>query len=116
MDENKVTSGAEEFGPDYLTLTDEEGKDHTFELVDTIVYTEQTGALLGSYVALLAAPEDPAEYLNSDGNLVIMKCVEEDGEDSYLTLIEDDEEFEQISDVFLDRLSDLYEFDEGEEE
>jgi uncharacterized protein YrzB (UPF0473 family) len=99
-----------EFTADLVTLTDEEGKEHEFELVDTL---EHNGK---SYVALLASPENPDELVEDDGNLVIMKIVSEDGDDEVLELIEDDDEFEEISEIFMDRLSDLYEFDEDEEE
>ena len=40
-----------------------------------------------------------------------MKEVEEDGELYYLD-IEDDEEYESIADVFINRLEDFYEIDE----
>lgn len=98
-----------EFEVDLITLTDEDGEEHTFELVDTL---DEDGS---SYVALITATEDPDDVLQDDGNLVIMKVVEEDGEE-ILELIEDDDEFDAISEIFMDRLSDLYEFEEGEDE
>lgn len=99
-----------EFTADLVTLTDEEGKEHEFELVDSLEHKGQ------SYVALIASAETANEVIDDDGNLVIMKIVSEDGDDDVLELIEDDDEFEEISEIFMDRLSDLYEFEEGEEE
>ncbi|MCL2539131.1 MAG: DUF1292 domain-containing protein [Oscillospiraceae bacterium] len=98
-----------EFLADLITLTDEDGEEHTFELVDTLERNSQ------SYVALIPDSEDPEDALQDDGSLVIMKIVEEDGEE-ILELIEDDEEFEDISNIFMDRLSDLFEFDDFEDE
>ena len=98
-----------EFAADLVTLTDEEGEEHTFELVDTL---ERDGQ---NYVALITVSDDPEEALQDDGNLIVMKIIEEDGEE-VLELIEDDEEFDTVSDIFMERLSDLYEFEDGEEE
>ena len=50
---------------------------------------------------------------DDDGQLVILKVVEEDGAE-FLEPIEDDEEFEEISEIFIDRLEELYDFEEQE--
>lgn len=102
---NSEETEGEDYGPDLIVLTDEDGVEHSFELVDTLEEGDN------SYVALIAAPETPEAALEDDGNLVIMKIVEDEGEEM-LELIEDDDEFEKISDIFMDRLSDLYEFEE----
>ena len=114
MEENKtpLENGEldEDYGADYVTLTDEDGNETEFELVDTLDTDE------GSYVALISVPgDDPKAYLESDGNLVILKYATDAGED-YLTTIEDDDEFERISEIFMSRLDDLYEFEDGEED
>ena len=44
-----------EYGPDLLTLVDDEGQEHEFEIVDSI---EHNG---GQYVALVANYDDPDE-------------------------------------------------------
>jgi uncharacterized protein YrzB (UPF0473 family) len=95
-----------DFLPDIITLTDEEGEEHVFELVDTLEKGEDT------YVALMTCTENPEDMLDEDLNLVIMKIIEEDGEE-ILEAIEDDDEFDEISEIFIDRLSDLYEFEEN---
>ena len=43
-------------------------------------------------------------------NLVIMKVVEEDGEE-FLDIVDDDEEFYEVGDLFAERLGDLYDVD-----
>lgn len=94
---------------DLITLTDEAGVDHEFELIDTL---ERGGNI---YVALIAGAEDP-DLLDGDGNLVIMKSTTDEKGEEYLELIEDDDEFEEISDLFVERLSDIFEFEEDEED
>ena len=44
----------------------------------------------------------------------ILKSVEEDGE-SILCAIEDDDEYNEISEIFIDRLEELYEFENEQE-
>ena len=108
-DKNFENDQEMDFGPDYVTLTDENGEEETFELVDTMDHNGCT------YVALLTTADDPEKYLNSDGSLVLLKITEEEGEE-ILVGIEDDDEYEMVSDLFMSRLADLYEFDEDDEE
>ncbi|NLL15971.1 MAG: DUF1292 domain-containing protein [Clostridiales bacterium] len=101
---------SEEYGPDIVSVIDEEGKEHVFEELDRIETDE------GRYVALLPVYDDPDEKIDDNGELIILKDEEEDGE-TYLCPIEDDEEFETIGRIFEDRLIDLYELEaESEEE
>ena len=93
---------AEEYGNDLVTVVDEDGKQHQFEVVDAIETDE------ARYVALLPVYEDPTEMMNDDGELIILTVKEENGEDILVT-IEDDEEFEEIAEIFEERLADLYE-------
>ena len=74
-----------EYGPDLLTLVDDEGQEHEFEIVDSI---EHNG---GQYVALVANYDDPDESLQDDGELVILKS------------------------IFMERLEDLFDFTEEDE-
>jgi uncharacterized protein YrzB (UPF0473 family) len=90
-----------EYTPDLFELIDEEGNKKQFELFDA---AEIDGE---QYYAMLPAVEDE-DYLDSDCDLVILKSIEEDGEE-ILASIDDDEEFEKISKFFLERLDDIYE-------
>lgn len=96
-----------QFDADLVTVLDEEGKQHTFEMLDAIE-TED-----GRFMALLPVYDDPAEELNDDGELIILQVVEEDGEE-LLAPIEDEALFEDIAEVFEERLNDLYEIEETE--
>ena len=84
---------------------DENGVEHVFEELDRI---ETDSA---KYVALLPVYDEAEEILDDDGELIILKVCEEDGE-TYLEPIEDDNEFNEIGKIFEERLSELFAFDE----
>ena len=56
---------------------------------------------------------DPQKMLDDNGELVILKVEEEDGEE-YFVDIEDDDEYNMIVDAFTDRLQDTFEIEEAE--
>lgn len=94
---------------DIITVTDDDGKEHQFEEIDRIE-TEDA-----KYVALLPVLESAEEILEDDGDVIVLKVIEEGGE-TYLQQIEDEEEFADISDIFQERIAEMFEYDEGEEE
>ena len=96
-----------DFSPDLMTLVDEDGKEHMFEVLDAIETDD------GRYVALLPVYDDADESVNDDGELIILEVAEENGED-LLVPIEDDAVFDEIAEIFEERLSDLYEVEELE--
>ena len=95
----------EEFNPDLVSVIDENGVEHVFEELDRI----ETDT--AKYVALLPVYDEAEEILDDDGELIILKVLEEDGE-IYLEPIEDDNEFNEIGKIFEERLSELFAFDE----
>ena len=99
MSENK------EYNPDIISLTDDEGKEYTFEVLDAIESDD------GRYLAMLPVHETAEELLEDSGELVIVKVGEENG-DEYLFPIEDDEEYEFVADAFIERLQDMFEINE----
>ncbi len=97
----------EDYTPDLINLTDDEGNEYNFEVLDRL------DTDTGSYLALLPMYEDPQKMLDDSGELVIVKEEEEDGE-FYYSEIEDDDEYETVADAFSDRLQDFYEIAEEE--
>jgi uncharacterized protein YrzB (UPF0473 family) len=93
-----------EYNPDLITLTDDDGKEYNFEVLDAI----ETDT--GRYLALLPTFDDPQKMLDDSGELVIVKVGEEEGEEYYYE-IEDDDEYEMIADAFVERLEDFFEID-----
>ncbi len=89
---------SEDFGPNFITLTDEEGNDIELEYVDALEHNGQT------YMAFFPTVEDDAdEAAAEDFGLVILKTVVENGEELLATL-DSDEELEQIYELFMERL------------
>ena len=100
-----VPSMSEEFGPDFITVTDEEGNEFELEHVDTLDYSGQT------YMAFFPAiqgeeQEDGVEEVDLDdeeNGLIILKVVNVDGEDQLSTL-DSDEELELVYQQFMEAL------------
>lgn len=98
-----------EFNPDIVTVVDENGVEHIFEELDRIETDTD------KYVALLPVYDEAEEIIDDDGELIILKVCEEDGE-TYLEPIEDDNEFNEIGSIFEERLEKLFSFDDEDEE
>lgn len=95
----------EEYMPDIVSVVDEEGTEHLFEELDRIETDK------GRYVALIPVYDDAQDILDDDGELIILKVIEENGE-TVLYPIEDDEEFNEVGQTFEDRLSEKFLFEE----
>ncbi|MGN0492734.1 MAG: DUF1292 domain-containing protein [Acutalibacteraceae bacterium] len=102
MDEIK---NKDDYNPDIVTLSDDDGKEYTFEVLDAI----ETDT--GRYLAMLPVYDDPQDQLNDSGELVIVKVGEEKDGDEYYYEIEDDDEYETVADAFVERLEDFFEID-----
>lgn len=85
-----------EFGNDYITITDEDGKEVELEHLDT---AEVGGEL---YMAFL--PTDLEED-DEDFGLIILKVTIEN-EEEYLITVDDETELETVFGIFMQRLSD----------
>jgi len=95
--------------PELLTLQDEEGEELVIEL---LAQMEVDGK---SYVAATPHVEDPADSLGNDAELIVLVTEEENGEE-YLASIDNDEEYEYIGNIFLEKLMGYYEDEDEEEE
>ncbi len=91
-----------ELNPDIYTLVDEEGTEQAFELLDVLEIDDQR------YFALIPYFETAEESLDDDGDLVVLKSEIVDGEEM-MASIDDDDEYEKIGNIFLERLSDIFE-------
>ena len=98
----------EEYGPDLVSVIDDEGNQHQFEILDAIETDEKR------YVALTPVYDNPDEAVEDDGELIVLEVANQDGED-LLVPIEDDEEFDEIAGIFEERLSEYYEIDEDDQ-
>ena len=99
----------EENTPDLMTLEDEDGVEHTFEVIDAVDYNGERYLAVGPY----AESEEAAEAaLEEDAELIIMRVGEENGEE-YLDIVEDDEELYNVGDIFAQRLEEMYDIDDN---
>ena len=87
---------SEDFGPNFITLTDEEGNEFTLEYVDALEVDGQT------YMAFFPAVEED-EADEEDLGLVILKSIMVDGEEQ-LSTPDSDEELERVYDLFMEQL------------
>ena len=97
---------SEEFGPDFITVTDEDGNEFELEHLDTLEYNGNV------YMAFFPAVEgeegDDGEITDVDVDdeeygMVIMKVIEENGEELFSTLDSEEEEAE-VYEQFMERL------------
>lgn len=92
-----------EYTPELFELIDDEGNKKNFELIDA---AELDGE---QYYAMVPAMEDD-DFLNADCDLVILKCIEEDGEE-ILASIDDDDEFDRVTAFFMERMQEALDGD-----
>ena len=103
---------SEAFGPDFITVTDEDGNEFELELIDTL---EHEGITYYAMFPAVAENEETGEPVDVDADdeeygLVIMKGIEENGEE-ILSTLDSDEELDAIYNLFMERF-----FEEEDEE
>ncbi len=102
---------SEEFGPDFITVTDEDGNDFELELVDTL---EHEGVTYYAFFPAVEGDDETGEPVDVDADdeefgLVIMKSIYE-GDEELLSTPDTDAELDEVYQLFMDR------FFEDEEE
>ncbi len=98
---NKSAAPEEEMELDLMTITDEDGTEVTFEVIDNFKHKGET------YLAAVEYVEDEAD-VSDDSQLILLK-VNEDEEGEYLDIVEDDEELLEVSAVLEKRLEGAFE-------
>lgn len=90
---------SEDFGPTFLTVTDEEGNEIVLEFIDALEYK---GTMYQAFFPAETEDEE-GEMVDADSGLVILKVIHEDGED-LLSTLDSDEELEAVCDLFMESL------------
>ncbi len=98
---------ANEYGNDFVVLTDEDGREIEFEVLGSVEYNGLT------YVGLVEQFDDPQLQVESDGQMIVLKAIEDDNGEELLVTIEDDE-LAEVLPVFEEALGEEYDI-EGEE-
>ncbi len=84
----------DQYGSDFITITDEDGTEYELEVLSTLEYNGNT------YMAVIPAAESQ-DALQLE--VSILKSIEEDGE-PILCAIEDQDELEAVYDLIMDAL------------
>lgn len=84
----------DQYGSDFLSIVDEDGKEYELEVLSTLEYDGNT------YLAVIPAGESQ-EQLQLE--VSILKSVEEDGE-PLLCAVEDEQELQAVYDLIMDSL------------
>ena len=99
--------GEEDYSADIITLTDENGENYQFEIIDSIEYNEVR------YMAVVEMFDDTDKALETEPVLIIFRVGEpdEDGFDTF-DVVDDDEEYFEVAGIFEQRLSEVYNIEE----
>ncbi|MFR5875984.1 MAG: DUF1292 domain-containing protein [Eubacterium sp.] len=97
------------YEPDILSVTDENGNEILFELLERYETDEDV------YVAITEFRDDD-EIVEADFEVVILKVVTDENGDEFLEEIQDDMEYEQISDILMAKVEEKYEVEYFEPE
>lgn len=88
---------SEDYGANFITLTDDEGNEFVLEYVDAL---EKDGV---TYMAFFPAVEDEADEESEDYGLVILKSVVENGEE-LLATVDDETELDAVYELFMEQI------------
>ncbi len=94
---------SEDFGMDIISLLDDDGNEHQFELIDSIIQDET------EYYALV--PIDEEEESNE---YYIMEVIEAENGEQELAEIDDDDLLDSLAEIFEARFAEAAEFDDEE--
>ena len=92
------------FGPDLITVTDEDGNDFELELVDSL---EHQGITYYAMFPTMVEDEATGQPKDVDADdeeygLIIMKTIVENGEE-LLSTLDSDEELDTVYELFMER-------------
>lgn len=90
---------------DLYTLVDEDGVEQQFEMLDSMDVGDDR------YYALVPYYDDPTKEIEADSELVILKSEFDKNNEETLVTIDDDDEYERIGNMFLERLNEIYDGD-----
>ena len=92
---------------EFFTLVDEDGSEITFELIGVTEYKSNT------YYAMIPADEAEKAQASEDGfcEYVILRVEQDESGESTLVSVDDDEEFDDVADLFDDMFSEEIDYD-----
>lgn len=91
----------ENYEPDIISVTDDDGNEILFELLER--YENDNGV----YVAITEYRDDAEDIVEADYEVIILKVAEENG-DEYLEEIEDEAEYNEVSEILMNKIGQQY--------
>ena len=88
---------SEEYGPNFVTLTDEEGNDIELEYIDALEHNGTT------YMAFFPVVEEGEEENEDEYGLIILKSETVDGEEMLANVVDEDE-INEVYDLFMEQM------------
>ena len=100
----------EYYEPDLLSVTDEDGNEIVFERLERYETDDDV------YVAITEYHDVAEEIVEADYEVIILKVVNDENGDEYLEEIQDDIEYEQVSDILMSMVEKKYDVEYFEPE
>lgn len=86
-----------DYGNDFITLTDEDGNEVELEHLDTMEYNGET------YMAFIPAYENSEEIIDDSAELIVLR-VDNSTKEEMLVTVDDEELLQKVFDLFVERL------------
>ena len=100
----------EMYEPDIISVNDEDGNEILFELLESYETDDDV------YVAITEYRDDDEDIVEADFEVIILKVVTDDNGDEYLEEIQDEMEYEQVSDILMSKVEEKFDVEYFEPE
>ena len=100
----------EMYEPDIISVNDEDGNEILFELLERYETDDDV------YVAITEYRDDDEDIVEADFEVIILKVVTDDSGDEYLEEIQDEMEYEQVSDILMSKVEEKFDVEYFEPE
>lgn len=90
---------ADEFGPDFITLTDEDGNDFELEYIMTLEHKGET------YMTFFPTAESEEEEMNAEQFGVVILKVEVVNGEELLSTVDDETELDEVFELFNEQIA-----------
>ena len=100
----------EMYEPDIISVNDEDGNEILFELLERYETDDDV------YVAITEYRDDDEDIVEADFEVIILKVVTDDNGDEYLEEIQDEMEYEQVSNILMSKVEEKFDVEYFEPE
>lgn len=105
-----MAENEEYYEPDIISVTDDDGNELLFELLERYETDNDV------YVAITKYNETDEDIVDGDYEVITLKVETDDNGDEYLVEIEDEMEYEQISDILMQKIAEKFDVEYFEPE